>query len=42
MDHLTINLETILAIAFMLDIVSLDAYELHAGYEKIFIDLFTS
>ena len=37
--NLMLNLETIMALTFMAYIVGLDAYELHAGDEKVFIDL---
>jgi hypothetical protein len=36
MDHLMEDWETIIALAFMIYIIELDAYELHLGDEKVF------
>jgi hypothetical protein len=36
--HLMIDLETIIAIASMTYVIDLDAFELHLGDEKLFID----
>ena len=38
-DHLMVDLETIIALASMTYIVDLDASELHPGDEKVFNDL---
>ena len=38
MEHLTVDLETIMALSFMTCILDLDAYELHMGDEKVFIN----
>ena len=35
-DHLMIDLETIIALAFMTYIIDLNTYELHPGDEKVF------
>ena len=35
-DHLMLDLKTIIALAFMICIANLDAYELHQRDEKIF------
>ena len=35
-DHLIVDLETIIALAFMTYIINLNAYELHPEDEKIF------
>ena len=38
-DHLMVDLDTIIAIAFMkYNVLDLDAYELHPGNEKVFND----
>ena len=39
MDHLTIDLEIIIALTSITYMVDLDAYELHPGGEKVFHDL---
>ena len=38
MDHLMVDLETIIALASMTYVIDLDAYELHLGDEQVFID----